>query len=42
MTVVLYFALFGALGCLARYFISGGMITLEKVHVLRYTHRHAE
>ena len=87
MTVVLYIALFGALGCLARYFVSGwvydligrtlpygtlavnvlgafliglvmefslrstavspemivgGMITIEKVKVTRYTHKHSE
>jgi len=28
MTVVLYIALFGALGCLARYFLSGWVYTL--------------
>ncbi|HSQ15706.1 MAG TPA: fluoride efflux transporter CrcB, partial [Candidatus Binatia bacterium] len=28
MTVVLYIALFGALGCLARYFLSGWVYAL--------------
>lgn len=51
MTVVLYVALFGALGCLARYFLSGWVYLLIGrtlpngtlvVNVMRYTHPHAE
>lgn len=51
MTAVLYVALFGAMGCLARYFLSGWVHDLIgrtlpygtlAVNVMRYTHPHAE